>query len=142
MEIAFRVSGVFHPSASDEDNARVLQGFMEALIEANAVYLRRHPNTPWILNSGLRYARTETWDSIPDLLARRVGDCKSLTAMHVAQLRLGGRKARPVFRFSFTPRGSKDFHILTLTEGKYIDTSRILGMVEYHAARGLWMNTG
>lgn len=69
-----------------------------------------------------------------------VSNCKSLTAMRVAELREAGENARPVFRFAMNPQtGRKDFHILVQVGNSYEDPSRKLGMEQYHARRGIWM---
>lgn len=141
MRISFDLGGVFHPGAADEDNAYVLQALLEALIQADRVYLRRYgKRVPKLYASGVRYGRTQVWDSIPDLLARRYGDCKSLSAMYIAEVRESGKKAVPVFRFARNPAsGQKDFHILVKTDTGIEDPSRKLGMDQYHRARGLWL---
>jgi hypothetical protein len=140
MRICFDLGFVFHAGASDEDNALVLRVMLEALIAANRVYLARYPSTPPLYSAGVTYARTKVWDSIPDLYQRHYGDCKSLTAARVAELRNKGESAKPVFRFAINPqRGAKDFHILVQRPGGFEDPSRKLGMAEYHAARGLWV---
>lgn len=140
MRICFDLGGVFYGGASDEDNALALQALLEALIAIDRVYLRRFPRTPRLYDAGVRYGRTQVWDSIPDLLTRRYGDCKSLTAMYVAQEREAGRAARPVFRFATNPQtGHKDFHILVQSGKVFEDPSRKLGMVQYHQSRGLWL---
>lgn len=141
MRIPFDLGGVFHPGASDEDNALVLQALLEALITADRVFLRRYKNkVPKLYQSGVRYGRTVVWDSTPDLLQRRYGDCKSLSAMYVAELREAGKKARPVFRFMVNPQtGQKDFHILVMVGKNREDPSRVLGMDQYHMSRGLWL---
>lgn len=74
MRICLDLGGVFYPGASDEDNAQALQALLECLISVNRVYLRRF-RTPKLYESGVRYGRTQVWDSIPDLLTRRYGDC-------------------------------------------------------------------
>lgn len=143
MRICLDLGGVFYPGASDEDNALALQQLLEALIGINRIYLRRHPRTPKLYSAGLRYARTQVWDSIPDLLQRRYGDCKSFTAMRVAELRESKEDsgAKPVFRFAVNPNagGRKDFHILVQrsrgSKTHYEDPSAILGMAQYYAAR-------
>lgn len=141
MRICFDLGGVFYPGASDDDNAEVLQALLEALVVANRTYLHRFgKRIPKLYQSGVRYARTQVWDSIPDLLARRYGDCKSLTAMYVAEMREQGIKCRPVFRFARNPQsGQKDFHILVQVGKGFEDPSRKLGMDAYHRSRGLWI---
>lgn len=141
VRICFDLGGVFYPGAPDEDNALALKALLESLIYINRVYLRRMKTlgvkVPSLYQSGVRYTRTTVWDSIPDLLARRYGDCKSLTAMRVAEIREaeGDGAAQPVFRFM--PRGArKDFHILVQHNGQYEDPSRKLGMTSYYASMG------
>lgn len=140
MRISFDLGGVFYPGASDEDNALALQALLEALVAVDRVYIRRYGrNVPALYNSGVRYGRTQVWDSIPDLITRRYGDCKSLSAMRVAELREKKQDAKPVFRFMVNPRsGQKDFHILVQTGAKFEDPSRILGMEEYYKRRNEW----
>jgi transglutaminase superfamily protein len=140
MRIPFDVAGVFYPGSSDEDDALALQALMEALVTIDRVYLRRFPQSPRLEQSGVRYARTNEWQSVPDLLHRGYGDCKSLTAMHVAELRNAGMKAKPVFRLAINPQtGRKEFHILTQAGAAFIDMSRRLGMEQFHAQNGLWL---
>jgi hypothetical protein len=141
VRICFDLGAVFHPGASDEDNALALQAMLEALIAIDRLYLKRYRrSTPTLYKSGVRYGRTQVWDSIPDLLTRRYGDCKSLSAMFVAELREAGKSARPVFRFAVNPQtGQKDFHILVQCGKHFEDPSRKLGMDAYHASRGLWL---
>lgn len=140
MRICFDLGGVFYANASDEDNVLALQALLEALIAINRLYLRRYPKTPKLYAAGVRYGRTQVWDSIPDLLTRRYGDCKSLTAMQVAELREAGKPARPVFRFATNPQtGHKDFHILVQVGKAFDDPSRKLGMDQFHQSRGIWL---
>jgi hypothetical protein len=140
MRICFDLAHVFHPGASDEDNALALRVLLEALIANNRLYLQATRNVPPLYRSGVVYARTKIWDSTPDLFARQYGDCKSLTATFVAQEREAGRVSLPVFRFMPNPQsGQKDFHILVQQGATFHDPSRVLGMEQYHAQRGLWV---
>lgn len=140
MRISLDIGGVFYPGAPDEDNAIALQALLEALISVNRVYLRRfRGRVPKLYDAGVVYRRTQVWDSVPDLIARRYGDCKSLTAMRVAELREDGENAKPVFRFARNPyTGAKDFHILVQRgNGQYEDPSARLGMGRYYAQQGI-----
>lgn len=138
MRIPLYCGAVFHPGSPDEDDARALQCLMECLIEINLIYLKRY-RTPQIEQSGLKYVRTEEWDSIPDLLNKGFGDCKSLTAFDVAQIRNSGNNAKPVFRMAVNPTNArKEFHILTQTGSGFRDMSKFFGMHQYNAQRGLW----
>lgn len=104
---------------------------MEALISINLVYLELHPETPKLTSSafGVVYGRTNDWLSIPALYARRFGDCKSLTAMRVAEHRIRGKNANPVFRSRKNETGGTDFHILVqIGVDSFEDPSKECGM--------------
>jgi hypothetical protein len=138
MQFLLDYPHVFRPGATDEDNAMCLRGLLEALTMANMVYLRRYPRTPRLYQSGVRYAKDPVWLSIPALYGKRFGDCKSLTAAFVAEERIAGREARPVFRPMYNPRKQQnDFHILVQTPRGFEDPSRRLGMDEYFRRRGI-----
>ena len=129
---------VYKPGASDEDNAMCLRALLEMLVMANMVYLRRYPRTARLYRSGVRYAQCPIWMAIPALYARGYGDCKSLTAAYVAEERIAGREAKPVFRPQYNPRkGQNDFHILVQTPRGFMDPSRDLGMDAYFARHGV-----
>lgn len=133
MEIALDLPHVFSTGAYVSENAAVLETLLDALIRIDEIYLSYHA-VPTLYRSGVRYDRTEIWDSIPALYFRGYGDCKSLTAARVAELRKMGRNARPVFRFK--PQnvpGHYLYHILVLTEDEsgspiWEDPSKTLGM--------------
>lgn len=138
MRLPFDIGYVFHPSASDEDNAEVLRLALEFLIGCNMLYLYRfRKRVPYLYDSGVIYDRTTVWDSIPDLYVRQKGDCKSLTGTRIAELRCAGKKAVPVFRFAQNPvTGRREFHILVQTDGGFEDPSKVLGMEEWHRQQG------
>jgi hypothetical protein len=121
---------------------------MACLISLNEAFLTYHP-APGLYRSGVRYGRTQIWDTIPALYTRRTpeipyphGDCKSLTAALVAQYRLGidpngvnnallpnGRMpAKAVFRWQRKPIRGTEFHILVQTPYGFEDPSKRLGM--------------
>jgi hypothetical protein len=129
LEITFDLPHVFHPEASQVENALCLQNLLELLIQINMSYLQRHA-VPALYRSGVRYAKTQKWLSIPALYRDRLGDCKSLTAALVAEYRMAKIFARPVFRFNERNKGSgiMDFHILVQTSTGFEDPSKVLGM--------------
>jgi len=131
MDITFSLPHVFYPGSNPEDNAYALQILLDMLVRQNMAYLRNHAVLP-LYQSGVVYGRTQVWDTLPALYARRKGDCKSLTGVRVAELKMIGHEARPVFRFAVTPEGKHLFHILVerFENGQifYEDPSRILGM--------------
>lgn len=109
------------------DDAIALNAMLEGLIEANIVYMR-NKRFPSLFDTSVRYDRTKVWDSILGLIQRGYGDCKSLTAVRVAELRMMGYNAIPQFRWKRRDNGGKDFHILIDSELGYEDPSRLLGM--------------
>lgn len=130
MEFAFDFPHVFNPEASREDNALVLQATLEYLISVNMIYLRKHTVLP-LYQSGVRYAKTQKWLSIPALYRDGLGDCKSLTAALVAEYRINKLFANPVFRYIENPKkgqGVLDYHILVQTSTGFEDPSKRLGM--------------
>ncbi len=128
MQITFDIPHVFHPGSSSPEDADVLRAMLDCLIRINIEYLRRHPKTPPLYKAGVTYGRTEVWDSIPALYARRYGDCKSLSAARIAELTVRRVVAQPTFRFNPRKNGAKDFHILVQTYAGWEDPSRKLGM--------------
>lgn len=106
---------------------------LAALTALNEQYLRDHPNTPHLYQSGVRYRREgkylrgrqkEKWLTIPLLYIVRFGDCEDLAAANAAFHRVRGVKAIAVAKPS-----SIGFHIVTqLPDGTIEDPSRVLGM--------------
>lgn len=134
MEISFSLPHVFSSSSSSLEDAYVLRVLLDALVKVNLGYIRTHRPAN-LYSSGVRYGRTKVWEPIPALYARRFGDCKSLSAVRIAELTLGGVQAQPVFRWMRRPDGGKDFHILVLTAAGYEDPSRKLGMGSNEVAK-------
>ena len=128
MEITFSLPHVFHPGSTPEENSFALRALLECLININLGYLHNHA-VPSLYKSGVVYARTQVWDSLPALYAKQYGDCKSLTAARVAEKRRNGEDCSPVFRWIRRPNGAKDFHILVMNaDGTFEDPSKICGM--------------
>lgn len=130
MQIVFDMPHVFRPGANHVENALALQALLNCLVALDSAYLQENP-TPSLYGSGVRYGRTKEWDTIPAVIKRGYGDCKSLTAWLVAEKRRQGIECRPCFRWLNRPDGSGaiDFHILVEYPGaKYEDPSRVLGM--------------
>jgi hypothetical protein len=125
--VKFNFGNAFGIETSSLNDAIALNAILEGLINTNIVYLRNR-HYPDLYSTEAFYKRTRVWDSIPGLIYRGYGDCKSLTAYRVAELRMMGLLAVPVFRFKPRANGAKDFHILIQTENGYEDPSRLLGM--------------
>jgi hypothetical protein len=141
--ISYHLPTLFRPGSSPVENAEVLQVLEEALIAIDIIHMRHHPETPELIDPrfGVRYGRTDEWQTIPALFLAGYGDCKSLTAMRVAQHRVKGNKwARPVFRFRRNSSGGTDYHILVqIGVNKFEDPSKECGMTDNewaHFSRG------
>ena len=135
MQITFNLPHVFSPTSSLVDNAAALQILLEALVSLDIQYRKTHPNTPTLYQSGVRYGRTYWWEPIPALYERGFGDCKSLAAALIAEYRMQGKMAKPVFRWLRRPDGYLDFHILVRTAQGFEDPSKRLGMGANENAR-------
>lgn len=109
---------------------------LDCLIRIDVAYLKfAQTRIPRLYASGVRYGRTEIWDSTPALYKRKYGDCKSLTAALVAEYFLQGIEAAPVFRFAINKRMVRNYHILVQVprmngydKKLFEDPSRKLGM--------------
>jgi hypothetical protein len=95
MIVTFNLSQVFTPESSTLENAEVLHGLLMALVMADVSYLEHH-EAPMLYSSRVVYGRTNEWERIPDVIARGQGDCKSLAAWRIAELRKEGVRADPV----------------------------------------------
>lgn len=119
----------FEANSSLLQNAEALNALLDCLTTINVIFLKFHPNTPKLYDSGVIYDRTTVWDSTPALYARRYGDCKSLTCALVAEYKIQGKAAKPVFRWvRRTEEKDMIFHILVQTVAGFEDPSKILGM--------------
>jgi hypothetical protein len=132
MLIAFNCGHVFRPDASKVDNALALRALLDCLVDLNVAYLKHHPALG-LYQSGVFYKRTLEWEPIPALYERGYGDCKSLATALIAQYRLQGIAAEPVFRFMPPFNAGKVdeytlFHILIQTDAGFEDPSKDLGM--------------
>jgi hypothetical protein len=107
---------------------------VEKLISLNRRWLRAHPETPGLYESGVRYQAEppgeEFWLHIPYILMAGVCDCEDLVAYRVAWLREvdGEEEARPDLIRQRAP-GLEVWHVrVRRADGSIEDPSRILGM--------------
>jgi hypothetical protein len=127
--IVFTVVNAFDKRSLATKNAIALEALMTCLTELDMLFLQCRPNTPFLYDTPVYYERTIVWDTIPALYARGFGDCKSLAACRVAELRRIGIPCRPVFRFDSNAQMTM-FHILVMLEdGTFEDPSKIKGMI-------------
>ncbi len=131
MDITFNIPHAFSPSSPEDENSDVLRVLLDCQVRLNLAYLRSH-SVPALYRSGVVYGRTIVWESIPAILSRGYGDCKSLAPWLIAELLSQGIPSSPVFRFVRRNDGSNelDFHILVMREDnqQFLDPSRELGM--------------
>jgi hypothetical protein len=138
MQITFDVPHAFFPNSPRLVNALALRASMDYLVTLNRIYLstakqRRYP-VPGLYQSGIRYGRTQVWDTIPAALRRRFADCKTLSAWLIAELQERGFAAQPEFRWNPRASGERDFHILVNTDKGIRDPSKDFGMGADEAA--------
>jgi len=73
---------------------------LDYLTRVDLDYLRAHPGTPPLSRAAVRYRREvpprEDWQSIPELLATRAGDCEDLASWRAAELLARGIPAKAV----------------------------------------------
>ena len=130
---------LFQSEQSRPASERVLALLLEALTQANELFLAAHPNTPPLYQSGVRYMQeppgAEEWNTIPVCLDEwqhgRGSDCEDLACWRVAELRRAGIPATP--SFFFRRRGELSiYHIIVrLPDGTREDPSSLLGMRSY-----------
>jgi len=127
----FTLPHVFSGDSDPKENAYALRIMLECLIGLNRAYLRSH-SAPSLYRAGVRYGRTQDWCPIPELYSRGFGDCKSLTAALIAEYRMKGIAAEPVFRWvANAQRTGNNYHILVQTNKGFEDPSKVLGMDQH-----------
>lgn len=134
MNVHFNLTHAFVPGSSALENAKVLKHLMACLVTIDEIYLEHH-QAPKLYASHVVYGRTNEWEPIGAVLERRSGDCKSLAAWRVAELRKEGKRADIVFRWKERPNSMvRDYHLLVVTPEGYEDPSKKLGMGQNEVA--------
>jgi hypothetical protein len=116
-----------------EQAATIIRAQLLVLYLADLLYLQKHPETPKLIKSGVRYQRqpfsVEDWLDVGQVLARRFADCKSLGTWLAAELTTAGEPARPSLTWKRGERGVQ-FHVTTriVRTGQILDPSKALGM--------------
>lgn len=111
-------------------DVQTLNIFVRALCAYDVLWLRRHPRTPNLYDSGVRYemqpAGCEHFAPIPVVLAAGSGDCDQLAPWRAAELRVRhGIKAMPEVR----QMGPALFHVFVRYPDRRVeDVSARLGM--------------
>jgi hypothetical protein len=128
-QVTFDLPSVFQSDSNPVDNAKALQSLLHCLCDIDEEFLKHRWGTvPLLYDSGVIYDRTQVWDSTPALYARGYGDCKSLACARVAELRVMGEFAIPVFRWLADGDGQTNYHILNQTDYEFEDPSKVCGM--------------
>jgi hypothetical protein len=132
MNIVYELDDVFTAGSSPLENAHVLRGLLDCLIQADLAYLRSH-SCPKLYSSGVRYGRTHNWMNIPAVQKYGFTDCKSLSAWRAAELiherAFGQNDPKTVFRWVRRDGiGVPDYHILVMTPKGWECPSAKLGM--------------
>jgi hypothetical protein len=108
----------------------------EALVVLNIAFLKKtKKSVPPLYRSGVRYRREgppaagqprlERFQTIPEVLKRKYGDCEDLAAWRVAELRMSGIRAVPWI----VQPGKRLYHVqVKYPDGRIEDPSKKLGM--------------
>lgn len=132
-----RMPSDFGGSVSKTAQKKKLLRMLEALVQVNLIYLRSHPDTPLLYESGIRYKSEihsfgiskEEWFDIPHLLERMKGDCEDLACYRVAELRHSGVRAKVAVKDKDLTPTTTLFHVLVQwPNGRLEDPSKKLGM--------------
>lgn len=130
----------FNGTRDIEESLADLSAMLDCLISIDMTYLQRHPNTPLLYKSGVRYQDepigAEFWRDIPTVLRYLDADCEDLACWLVAEKRVRfGIPARPIIIPQLKPNGRFLYHINVGTPNprapggvEVDDPSRRLGM--------------
>jgi len=135
---------IFTDSYTRDASERALDRWLEALTQQDVDYLREHPDTPRLYDSGVRYYHSgrgsdsglvDEWLDVPEAMSEGVADCKSLAAWLAAEYRVRGTDPGARCTKKFAEVDDPDvgrlllYHVLTLrSDGSIEDPSRVLGM--------------
>lgn len=133
--INFRFQDLFPGDSPAEMAAgeRSLKGLLAALVIANIEYLKLHPRTPLLYQSGVRYQSeplsSEEWQDIPTILRQGVGDCEDLASWLVAEYRIRKGIRAKIHITHRRSGGMLRYHVVVrLPDGRIEDPSAKLGM--------------
>jgi len=133
QRITFVLDDLFTPETREMSD-EVLGYLLSALTALDVAYLKAHPGTPLIYESGVVYQEeppgAEDWANIPMVLKLGWGDCEELACWRAAELQVRGNLgARAGFTKQTQPDGTMLYHIVVLLpDGRTEDPSRQLGM--------------
>lgn len=135
---------IFTDLYSRAASERVLDRWLESLTLQDLDYLREHPDTPRLYDSGVRYYHSgrgdssgvvDEWQDIPEAMNEGATDCKSLSAWLAAEYRFRGTDpgARCCKKFALVDDPDVGslllYHVqVQRSDGRIEDPSRELGM--------------
>lgn len=113
--IAF-ITDLFNGPSDTKESEEFLQDALVFLTKVDMRYLRMHPNTPLLHQSGVRYREEnvgdEDWQDIPSCLRTGWADCEDLACWRAAELNVRqGIKAIPILSRRTLPNGNVVYHI-------------------------------
>lgn len=134
--------GSFRGDTDRELANKALSALLSTLIYVNQNFLRAHPETPLLYQSGVRYIREqmgrtgcpgitpEQWADVPVILRDGGADCEDLACWRVAELRERfGIEARAFFYYRRVAPNKTLYHIqVQHPDGTIEDPSALLGM--------------
>lgn len=130
------VSGLFGGNATRSESNRVMEHALSCLTLIDEDFLRAHPETPRLYDSGVFYKPEpppeENWQDVPTTIARRFGDCEDLACWLAAERRVKDHAfAWPHFTWRRLKDGRTLYHIVVKhADGRIEDPSRQLGMLD------------
>lgn len=125
--------GVFDDRENRENLKSYLQILLDTLFQFDILYLREHPQTPLLYDSGVFYleekSNSEDWRDIPNTLRKGNGDCEDLACWRAAELVVKYNvDAYPFATYQDLGKLTL-FHVLVWTPYGIEDPSRELGML-------------
>ena len=126
--------GLFNGDKDRDLSNKSLDMLLTALTRIDVRYLLRHPETPLLYQSNVRYEEEppgqEDWQDIPTCLRMGTADCEDLAAWCAAEYQVRFAVPAKAFYKSFTKSdGSVLYHIMVQhPDGRVEDPSRALGM--------------
>lgn len=132
--MSYRITYVVEKMPGGGIDPAMLDILLDALTRIDMVWLLRHPETPGVYQSGVRYQEeppgAEDWADIPTCLALGWADCEDLACWRAAELRVRhGVEAKAFAECQMQPDGSRLYHIMvSLPDGSVECPSRELGM--------------
>ncbi len=126
MKLTFNLQSLRESTA--EQKALVIGTLVEALGKVNTAFLILNPGLSPLYESGVTYDASAEWLDIPALMLMRKGDCKSLVAWRIAEMRQQG--FTPKVHVVVTTVAEVDtFHVQVNAGDVLEDPSRRLGMM-------------